>query len=404
MIDFIKIECLRVTPEFIQNTDLEFLTLTNCRTGEVHEKREATKEGLTFTILNSNVGLKGSLHNYFNKGLHNYNDFGYCDLIEVLKRLENIYQIRPDTQINSIEIGVNILVQKNPNLYLNSFVFHKGQPFTMESKKFKTFRNCTHQRFIIKVYDKGKQFKLGKNIHLLRFEIHISRMEHLKPFGINTLNDLKNLSKFKLLGNELLKIFDEITICDLDCKPGKLSQRDNDLFLNGQNTNFWSNLLPDSNDYPLKGNKDPEYRRKRKEYDRKLKRFNELLLIIGANKLKVELRKLIEMKINELTKIKRGKLTTFETEITEGNKKFCRITGIDITHQKKGSHFVSEKTVKQLFKNDFATFSELEKLYKGKKETGIKRFYFIAHNIRNKESNKNRGKLTTIKTPKTGVN
>ena len=392
MIDFVKIELLPVTPDLIQTTGLEFYSLTNCQTGEVKERKEAKKEGLKFTINNSVVWLSGSLHNYFNKGLQNYNDFGFCDLLETLQKLEKVYHIPPETRLNSIEIGLNLLLNKNPLFYLNSFIFHKGQPFTMERDQFRTFRTCSHQRFSIKVYDKGKQFKLGRKVNLLRFEIHIKRMEHLKNMGINTLNDLKNPLKYRLLGDEILKIFEEITIGNPEHEPRNLSPRDNELFIKGHNPNYWGDILPVSTDYP-QGNKNPEYRRKRKEYDRKMSRFEKLLNRTGANSLKHELGALIKNKIQYLLLKKRGKLTTIKKKETAENvtgERFCKITGIDITHQKKGSCFLSERTVKEIFNNDPATFKELERLFHGKNKTIGKRFYSIAHNIRNSESNPKR--------------
>lgn len=73
----------------------------------------------------------------------------------------------------------------------------------------------------------------------------------------------------------------------------------------------------------------------------------------------------------------------------QGNKRLCVITGIDISHQKDSSKFLSEHSVKQFLDSDPESFEKLKlKFCPNYDRKEIDQIcYDIAHNIRNSESN-----------------
>ena len=79
------------------------------------------------------------------------------------------------------------------------------------------------------------------------------------------------------------------------------------------------------------------------------------------------------------------------SQLQQSEKRLCTITKIDISNQKERSNFLSENSIYQLFLNDKETYLNLEHEYLSnlKRKLPIKnKCYYIAHNIRNFDSNK----------------
>jgi len=420
MIDGLKSLCLPVNRETLwKNSFIEPVLATNAKTGEIDQSKNspfAEFQGLIFTFYPERVELNGSIHKYFNRGFHNYNDFGLNELIIALNNLKFTFDIDPQrTNLNGLEIGVNIELNQNPGILLNSLILHNGQPFTDQKDKTKRFRECSHVQYFIKAYDKGKQYKLKR--HILRFEIKFIKMEIFNKQGIKTLSDLTKSANFEFLGRLLLQTFDKILIGNLQADTSKLNNRDKLTFANGHNSTYWEQLIPNSENYK-QGNTAPEYKRQYKRYEKKLKRFKELLTVTGAEQQKREIRELIVQKIIQLSVLKKrgkidrpeqikkgGKLTDTKNpkrgeidrllysvnlpptgnQKTEGKTTLCCVTGMNISHQRKGSQFVSEKTIRNIYFTHPATFESLLKTFgtRKKRTSKEKQCYFIAHNIRN---------------------
>ncbi len=407
MVDGIKILFLPVNRQTLWNNPLiEPRIPTNAKTGEIsNEPPQAEYQGLTFIFYPMRIEMKGSIHKYFNKGFHNYNDFDLGKLKRVIIDIQNKFNIEPhNTVLNNIEIGVNVELPYNPKHFLKSLIMHRGEPFTFQTDKNKRFRECSHTQFFIKAYDKGKQYKLNR--HILRFEGKFIKMERLNKLGIKTLSDLIKPGNFELLGKELLSIYDDMLIGNLQADYSHLNAKDRELFIQGHNPEYWQTIKPETNDL--------NYKSKYKVYERRLTRFQELLTRTGANHQKNEIRELIIQKIHKLCNPKktgeidreiltetRGKLTDTQNpktgeidtllyrvkmrHIDEGKNNKCLVTGIDISAQRKGSKFISEKTVRDLYFNNPETFEDLFKRFASKRPfiSKERQCYFIAHNIRN---------------------
>jgi len=416
MFDGFKILSLPGPQEtYINNPQIEPFVSANTKTGEISNKPpEAKKEGLIFTFYPGRTELRGSLHTYSNGGLHNYNDFNFRRLENTILGMKHDLGIDPEKSIlNNLEIGVNLELPHTPDRFLNQIIMHRGEPFTWQHEKTKRYRECSHTQFFIKSYNKGIQNKLNRNI--LRFELKYIKMEKINRAGIKTLSDLIRPGHLERIGELIVQTFDEVLIGNLKADYSKLNNKDRELFIQGHNPSFWKGIKPTEP-------KHPNYKRDRKTYERRLKRFNELLERTGANELKKEIRRLIIQKIKYLCdpgtqgeidreplKEKRGKLTDInqvkltnlvkphQGEIdpllysvnlrhTENpEKRKCLVTGIDISNQKTGSKFLSPKTIREMYFKDPSNFNKLLVHYGSKRPYLSKenQCYFVAHNIRN---------------------
>ena len=380
-------------------------------TGNVNQTNNAPFaefQGLRYTTYPERIEMTGSIHKFYNQGLHNYNDFGLNEVIEANSKLNKL-GIDLNSFFSNLEIGVNIETSFNPDRFSDSLIWHKGEPFTDQRSRSKRYRECVHVQYIIKSYDKGKQNKLNR--YILRFERKFIVMEVLNKLGIRNLSDLQKPENFKKVGNLLLQTYDDILIGNLQADTSKLNPRDKILFANGHNPAYWKSLIPKSEDYK-QGNTDPEYKRQYKRYEKKLNRFKELLTRTGADQLKKDVRELIVQKINQLSVLKkegeierhkqikkRGKLSDTKNrkkgenerllyrlnypptgnQKTEGKTILCCVTGMNISHQRKGSQFLSEKTIRNIYFTHPATFESLCKTFGTRKKKNLQRKTMLFH-------------------------
>jgi len=407
-----------------KNPYLNFGTWLNVETGEVFEKPQTAKyKGISFFIKKNKrtneyqyIKLEGSIHKYWNNGEHNYNDFNFNNLGSVINELSEKFNLDPSiTRLNNIEFGVNLKTPFNPDVFLKSIINHKGKQFSIIRQKNKHFRECEHTRYYFKIYNKGLQF--NKN-SILRVEVKITRMEQLKKVGIVYLSDLLDYNKYLLLGAELRTYYNDLLIFDSRVSFENIKLREHIILTEGVNPEYWENLK--------KSNPD--------NYYKKRLRFIELSEKYGATKIKSDVYNLLDKKIKELSEIKPetlqeltgGKLQKSNKtlqELTGGEnqnitgintstirlipslllpteKRFCTVTKIDISNQKERSNFLSENTIYKLFSNDRLNYLKLERKYlnNSKFELSIKeKCYFIAHNIRNSDSNKRNNLFRQIK-------
>lgn len=181
--------------------------------------REAEYKGLTFTYSEKgNFRIVGSIHKYFNDGLHNFNDFTESDSKATIVKLCDDFAIKPNAFIlENLEIGINFKPPISTNDILDLCFFHSTKPFTSE-KDNQTGRyiQCEHSHYIIKIYNKALQYSsLGYDINkdIMRFEIKFTVMERLNKLGIKTIADLLNFD-FKKFKSLLLKEWDKVLLFD----------------------------------------------------------------------------------------------------------------------------------------------------------------------------------------------
>lgn len=225
MIDFIKIQ--RLKSRVRGNPLLEGKWILTSNENAVFLKEEAIYNRLKFETKKARNSDKyyskvsGSIHYYFNGGLHNYNDFSFSNIVQVVDEIGKFFEINNANELNNLEFGVNIRLPFEPKIILDNLVTHKGKSFSHVTKQGENYHQCQHSQFIIKMYDKSLQFGLSDNV--LRFEIKVVKMQYLHRNGIEikSLKCLKNKAVYEPLGRLLLKVFDEVVI---DCENMDMSQ------------------------------------------------------------------------------------------------------------------------------------------------------------------------------------
>ncbi|QXP71152.1 hypothetical protein H0I29_03390 [Polaribacter sp. R2A056_3_33] len=188
---------------------------------------------------NERVLLTGSLHYYHNKGIHNYNDFTFIDLQKTIYEISKLVEVKiSDIILLNIEFGVNLTPYFNPNYIINNLQLHRGKEF-LKPYNF-NYKVSKHQRFWIKVYNKGEQFKRPYNI--LRIELKYKKMIDLNKLGLYTFEDLVNPSIYNNLLKLLVAKWSESIVYDYSIKTDNLKPLLKNKTLQYQNQNYWLNL------------------------------------------------------------------------------------------------------------------------------------------------------------------
>ncbi len=425
MFDYIKIKNLDVQDIKALRQKLG-ISLSVCEySGEILKERKISEiNGLHIQFYDRYISLKGSIHKYHNKGQHNYNDFYVSDVLDVLKNLHLEFDINPRTnRINNLEFGVNISVPFNADKFLLNLILHNGKYFTVRREKKMTFYEFVHTNHIVKFYNKGKQYRTTHDIdgEIMRFEIKVMRMEYLHSKGVKIefLSDLLNTSLYFKLGQILTTTYNEILIYDSSVKVEALTTKQREFYKLAENYKFWIELIED---YTNDRDNPKGYRNKRMFYQRKVKEFRNILRHHTKDNKIQTVGNLICQKWNELTAstpriqelinefLQSEKCSNLTDNSNTGvNQKCsnltpciysqfatnttipkCTITGIPITRNK--GKYLSSSDLLYYYKNDIDLFENLKRTYykpKIKKDDDLQSVcYFIAHNIRNSETNK----------------
>lgn len=307
MIDFIKIERLKsgvrgnplLQGKWILTTNEEAVFLNE---EAIHNKLKfETKKARNSDKYYSKVS--GSIHYYFNGGLHNYNNFSFTNIVEVVDEISNLFEIDINSELNNLEFGVNIRLPFEPKLILDNLVTHKGKNFSHVTKHGQNYHQCQHSQFIIKMYDKSLQFGLSDNV--LRFEIKVTTMQFLQRSGIyiKSLKCLKNKSVYEPLGRLLSRLFDEILIDCEDVDMSLLTEAETVTYLLATKPSTWKkeNRLDSKSQKKLQRLSDKYYKLVSQQ--------------IKGTSIKTEVARLIEEKWNELSEIYHTKINNFQYSI-----------------------------------------------------------------------------------------
>jgi hypothetical protein len=366
---------------------LDFVIPYSEKTGEIKKGKYPTAEykGLKFIDKGSIIEITGSLQKFKNEGKHNYDEFTFEEIWATINILQNELNIDINhARLTNVEIGINLTLDYDPDIFLRSLVMHRGKKFTFQQNWNMQYRECIHYQFFIKIYNKGLQYQLNK--YVLRIEIKYRKMEKPNSIGIHNISDLLDVTKIKKLKDELLKIYDDILIGDYNLDPNSLSSKDQLLFEKGHHPDFWDKLLPKSEEF--KNNSDSSGCKKmRKKYERNLSRFKYLLKKTGANYRKEYVRNLIVEKSAKLLKTspqvtthisksakKKGEIDRPKsTKIIQSDKKTnkekkgeidvlfysvnlpktdrnnihsCKVTNLDISMQKQKSEYLCTEGVR----------------------------------------------------------
>ena len=184
--------------------------------------------------------IEGSLHKYAHG--NNYDLFTYEEAKVVLVKLSEITGISLDRFIvSSIELGVNLIMNKEPKSYFNILHSYKHNSFIPMSPLKRTNKlmgcKCKLSEYEIKFYDKTFEYIQSEKIpvlergkvpvNILRYEIMLTRKQltyngFKNVTGKNLLSPL-HYGKFKRL---LKKLFVKIVMTELSFNHSKVLQDD----------------------------------------------------------------------------------------------------------------------------------------------------------------------------------
>lgn len=351
MIDYIKIRLLNIdVNNLLNNKDLDFITEFSESTAVLSKKRVATFHFCKITVYDTGIVIfQGSVHKLFNsiKGIkapnynkENYkgfngNDFTLNDILEVKKVLSNLFDCEPQKVIfQNIEFGINCNMKMysnfNINLFINGLLYHKAIYFEHKFKR--GYAEVKHQRYRIKIYNKGKQYKMQEPV--IRLELSINKMEEIKDMKINSFNDI-NSNTLNSLNKLLLKRLDEVLHYDYTIKKKELSKTHKRLISLYSNPVYWLQTLKPNERYRHKEN---------------LKRITKKHSNNTFDIIKKEIIKKCSI-LNQLQETKEcSKInnSNIELKALQNSNKKCIITGIDLNLEKEGAKYIRTRTIRYL--------------------------------------------------------
>lgn len=384
MIDYIKVLIRGGNISKLRsNENLEFFSEVNLTTGEIKTmdkkgmkittKEQAYYQGLKFTIhASGKIFISGSLHKYWNKGEHNYNDFSLDAIIEVLTDIRQKFDISPhQMKINALEIGVNIIPPIKTIEILKSCFLHSTKEFKWVSVRDEgRYIQAEHSQYVVKIYDKARHYKAkGFPIinEIIRFEIKYMKMEKLKKHNIQTIQDILDfgLENFvPMLAKEWSKIlFYDYTIKS-NCKA----------LPNYCNPYYWKDLTC-----------------RRSAFNKHRIILSELIRDSSEN-ISKKIKEQITTKGHDLVirGVQIDPLYIWSKRIPPKLNQTCCITGLDISMQKPNSKLLSHTGLYFYKKNHPEIFKNLKRKYLSDywNDSDLKmQIQELAHNIRNRKNN-----------------
>ena len=272
-------------------------------------RQTARYKNLIFELYSGVCTARGSLHKYKNDGKHNKDDFRLSDFIRVVGDMSATFDFNPEvTLFSKLEFGVNIELPFNPKVFTDSVIYYNNGKIERTSKGIV----IRFSEYVIKIYAKDTETPTGDGKNILRYEIGFNKTRRLKKaisknggVFLSTLSDLANPVIWRLFGDELLNVYDNLLI-DGGVDISTLSTNDSRLYANGCKPGYW-NI---GNWYEGEQGKPAKTRLKNKR-DRGLKRFKNLLKSHSKNTISYEVRKLISEKINQLINVPKSQKVSF---------------------------------------------------------------------------------------------
>lgn len=388
--DFVKFRITNIDEQnLLSNRDLDFKGEFSESTGEVDVKCiTATIHHCRIKIFrrqqgNPTVYFSGSIHKLWNSlngtdtlyGTRGFNGniIDYDAVKQVIEYLSKLFGCKPERmRLQNIELGFNLGVPFEPREFLAGLLYHKSKAF--EFKENNCYAQVQHQRYIIKIYDKSAQYRLGE--HMLRFELKIVKMAELEGFGISSMADITE-AKLMAVKKLLLKRLDEIVYwdrsTDLSLLPVVLKRYAESY----SNIRFWEDTKPNHR-------------------DRHLKRLRQIIENYSSNfrsliRDRMELERVI-INREEPRRCVTINTSTIKLDVTQDlpNGVCCVVTGVDISLQRQPSFHLSHSGLFRYLETNPKFFDDIRDEYlprKWRDATISVQIREIAHNIRNRANN-----------------
>ena len=278
MIDFVKI---KITDEALinqvwSNEILEYDGKSEKRfNDELKELVKKKYKNLYFTKYQDRIEISGSLHYFFNNGIHNSNDFSVKDCINTIMQIRDLFMLDLEKcKLINLEYGVNIISSIDVEDLVHNMMYHEKRQFNRPTKHFyyKIAGNEAYKH--VKAYNKSVQFPNLCN-NTFRFEVKSKQSKYINSLDLFTLSDLAVTGTYNRLMEELIKEWDNVLLFDLSKNIDKK-------YLN---TYFWEDILKN-------GNRNKFNNQKKRYYDK-----------LGNNNLHSQIRKTLIQKMKFLKKV-----------------------------------------------------------------------------------------------------
>lgn len=205
--------------------------------------RVATWDGWTLFANDAEVKeIRGSFHCNYHGGT-NWQGFTSTNLHAVIRAMSDALGIfTGELRIVNLEVGINFRPPMDTREIMARMLFHgKRLPEPMEgTNRGIVFRHPG--RYRLKVYDKGHQHPEAGD--LMRFEVHVDRMEDFERIGIRTVQDLLDPAKQERARQFLMRQFDALFILEPPSLFGRLRPAQRALVVNAASAAYWMALTP----------------------------------------------------------------------------------------------------------------------------------------------------------------
>lgn len=252
---------------------------------EIKEKQTKRYKNLYFTKHQNRLEVSGSIHYFYNDGLHNADDFyiEYC--INAINQLKDLFSIDLNKcKIINLEYGVNINPSINVTDLIHNLIYHEKRQFTRPTTHF-SFKLAGNEAYKqIKAYDKSVQFP-HECENTFRFEVRSRQAKFIHSLDLYTLQDLTILTNYNILITSLLKEWDNVLLFDTS----------KDIDTRFFNSVFWEDILKN-------GNRN-KFNNQKKHYYKKL----------GPDNLHSNIRNIIERRTKYLKCVHIPTITKVET-------------------------------------------------------------------------------------------
>lgn len=338
-IDYINVEVVGIDSEkFLNNSNLTFTPIL--KDSDVLVKYISVVDGMKIqiSIPSNRTTLSGSIHKFWNGGHHNYNDFDSNAFKLSIDRLCSLFEIdTSDLRILALEYGVNIKIDFPVHKILNNCFLHKGKDVEVsKSDNRGKYHQFEHDRYILKLYDKGKQYRLN-DLNLLRIEVKELNWTSYRKNGIVTMKNFIQCDKTIFIQN-LIEQWTSVIFLDFNA-PSELIDS---YYLN---INYWRELRDKVKTKKISRTSFHRYWNVLKEHNKK--HGVDLQNIIAQ---------LIIDKIDELQDVT---FSIFNEKTNNIIEKICPITGIRISEQKPDSFLLSHSTLYKLKSESPDIFDEI---------------------------------------------
>lgn len=359
-LDFLKGKIIGLEHDyFLKNESLHFTPILHKEnSGEIKFYFVEYCNMILKVYPNKGIYISGSLHKLYNEGLHNYNQFNESALNRALELLNEVFGIKPkNIRILCLEYGVNITPPIQSNLIIDNLMQHKCKDFEQKISNDKgKYSQCEHSDYIIKIYNKGKQYSLDEN--LLRIEIKQTNWSTYRLKNrIVTLQDFIECDKTIFIQN-LISKWNEIVFYDPTNKGVEKWSK-------YSNVNFWRDIKGYSGTT--------------------IKKHRDRLRELNSNN-GVDVQKLVSIEIlQNIEKLQGVKNFKFN------ESKLCLVTGIDISMQKDNSKLLSHSGLRYLKETNSKAYESIKNVFLTDKWRNSKEYIQIketAHNIRTVYRNK----------------